>query len=63
MANDIEEFEEQLQQEQIARQAEQTDGYDASRYYQDQDGTYYEFDSERRAWFPMVSAAQFQPCN
>jgi len=54
MGEDLQEFEEQLKQEELERQVDQV-GYDTSKYYQDEDGTFFEFDESRRAWIPMVS--------
>lgn len=59
MAEDLQEFEEQLKQEELQRQVEQV-GYDTSRYYQDEDGTFFEFDESRRAWIPMVIVLQLR---
>jgi len=60
MANSLHEFEEQLQQEALASTAEEVqltaDEYTigGALVRKDPDGTVYEFDPEKHAWFPKV---------
>jgi hypothetical protein len=59
MAN-LEDFEEQLKQEALAKEAESAQTTDTEYsvggklYRKDADGTTFEFDPEQRAWFPKV---------
>jgi len=60
MADSLHEFEEQLQQEALASTSEEVQ-FSADEYTiggtlvrKDPDGTVYEFDPEKHAWFPKV---------
>jgi len=60
MADGLQEFEEQLQQEALASSTEEVQ-FTADEYTvggalvrKDPDGTVFEFDPEKRAWFPKV---------
>lgn len=56
----MEDFEEQLKQEALAKEAEAAQSTDTEYtvggklFRKDADGTTFEFDPEKRAWFPMV---------
>jgi len=61
MSDNLHEFEEQLQQEALASAGEEVQ-FTADEYTvggtlvrKDPDGTVYEFDPEKHAWFPKVS--------
>ena len=47
-------FEEQLEQERIARELEEQRRTETGQTRTDPDGTVYEWDVEKKAWFPMV---------
>ncbi len=54
--SDEEDFADQLEQEERAREAEEDepDPMSQGRTRVDPDGTVYEWDSEKKAWFPKV---------
>jgi len=61
MADSLRDFEEQLQQEALAKTGEEVQ-FTADEYTiggtlvrKDPDGTVYEFDPEKHAWFPKVA--------
>ena len=62
---DDEDFEHQLQQEADERQRQDDGGSDAGNAINsgatrvDEDGTVFEFDMEKRAWFPKVLLLQY----
>jgi len=68
MTDSLQEFEEQLQQEAIANAGDDvqftSDEYTVggALVRKDADGTVYEFDPERHAWFPKVSFCIPHPC-
>ena len=62
MATGTEDFEEQFRQEALAREAEAVQAASGENEFtvggklfrKDADGTVFEFDSEKKAWFPKV---------
>ena len=51
MSNDLKEFEDQLEQEALEKRINDVDD---NRIRKDPDGTVYEFDVVKQAWFPKV---------
>ena len=58
MADDQSDFEYQLQAQQYYQQQQQQSGDTAQTYVDPTDGTVYEWDAEKRAWFPKVHTSQ-----
>ena len=54
--DEVDEFEAQLRQEQAAK-AETNEIIEHGRVRKDEDGTEYEWDAEKKAWFPKVCLA------
>lgn len=54
--SDEEDFEEQLRQEQVEQRSKEVNEIiEHGRVRKDDDGTEYEWDANKRAWFPKVS--------
>lgn len=56
MSDEGEDFEEQLRLEQLEKQRSSAeDAIEHGRVRKDEDGTEYEWDAHKKAWFPRVS--------